>query len=542
MKPTTTTPIRFVRRARWPAIAVMSTGALVAAHFVVAAPPPAGTSIGNQASATYYDGTATRTAQSTMVTTTVTQVGGFALDPNGAKTGAAGATLYVPHIITNSGNGTDNFTIKVAETAGNPDFTKIEVYPDANGDGLPDAGAALCSITTAGSDCLTTAQPATGNGGQFRFVIAYTIPPTATVGTWAATNSSTVTVESTNAGIYTGSHIQTLTDTITLTTGAALNVTKAITAPSASRPSGTWPVNTSGLRGAETTYTLTYSNSGGAAAPLYIEDTLPAGLAYVAGSAVWSGASGQALTDAAGSETVAGIDFEESAGVIKAVVANVPQGVTGTLSFVVTASPTAALGTSTTTNIAKYSATGCAAATNVATATCTGSLTDTGSSAFTVLQSFGTVFGISSTAPVVDTTPGTPATSGDRFDLASATAGSTHKFDLYVQNTGNGADVFDLTSPTVGGVGEFPAGTTFTWLTAGGVALLDSNGNGVQDTGSVAAGAIHHVVLQATLPLGLALNPAADYTAIVRATSGGDTGKFDATSVRIVAIVGSGLD
>ena len=54
-----------------------------------AAPTPAGTVIGNQATATYNDAGGTpRTASSNQVTTTVSQVKSFTLNANGADRGA----------------------------------------------------------------------------------------------------------------------------------------------------------------------------------------------------------------------------------------------------------------------------------------------------------------------------------------------------------------------------------------------------------------------------------------------------------------------
>ncbi len=66
------------------------------AHSVEAA-APAGTVIGNQATATYLDSTGTtRTTASNLVQTTVSQVKSFTLTANGAKTGTPGQTVYYP--------------------------------------------------------------------------------------------------------------------------------------------------------------------------------------------------------------------------------------------------------------------------------------------------------------------------------------------------------------------------------------------------------------------------------------------------------------
>src|SRR5262245_3740741 len=74
------------------------------------AAPPAGTSIGNQASATYLDASSTsRTVTSNLVTTIVQQVASFTLTANGNVTAAPGGQAVFPHILTNTGNGGDTF-------------------------------------------------------------------------------------------------------------------------------------------------------------------------------------------------------------------------------------------------------------------------------------------------------------------------------------------------------------------------------------------------------------------------------------------------
>jgi len=79
---------------------------------VAAAAPPAGTPIGNQASATYLDATATsRTVTSNLVTTIVQQVASFTLTADGAQNAAPGGQAVFPHILTNNGNGSDSFPL-----------------------------------------------------------------------------------------------------------------------------------------------------------------------------------------------------------------------------------------------------------------------------------------------------------------------------------------------------------------------------------------------------------------------------------------------
>jgi len=68
--------------------------------------PRAGSSIGNQASATYTDGSgATRTVTSNTVQTIVTQVPGVSLTQDQDVRGATGQPVYFPHVVSNTGNG-----------------------------------------------------------------------------------------------------------------------------------------------------------------------------------------------------------------------------------------------------------------------------------------------------------------------------------------------------------------------------------------------------------------------------------------------------
>ncbi|HVE54498.1 MAG TPA: hypothetical protein VNB23_14055, partial [Ramlibacter sp.] len=101
-----------------------------------AAPPPAGTSISNQASATYSDGSGVaRTVTSNLVQTTVTQVYSLTLTAPGAQTATPGSVVYYPHTVTNTGNGSDTFNLTTSQTNA-PALTNILIYAD-NGSGAP---------------------------------------------------------------------------------------------------------------------------------------------------------------------------------------------------------------------------------------------------------------------------------------------------------------------------------------------------------------------------------------------------------------------
>lgn len=181
-------------------VGTLVLGSLVTLGSAYAAPPEAGTEIGNQALARYIDSGGTQQeSKSNNALTIVQQVGAFTLVDNNTKSASAGNTVYMPHTLTNTGNGSDKFKLSVAETlAGAPPFTKIAIYADANGTGLP-SGTALCSTDMAPACTTGFDQTVAGNGGVFRFVVAYSVPPTAT-GTW--TSKATVTAAAGTTSLY----------------------------------------------------------------------------------------------------------------------------------------------------------------------------------------------------------------------------------------------------------------------------------------------------------------------------------------------------
>jgi len=555
----------FSPRASWAGAAALTLGFLFGSPAALAVAPPANTVIGNQASATYSDPSGnTQLATSNLVQTTVQQVGSFTLDTFGTvtttvvntKIGAAGSIVYAPHVLTNTGNGSDTFTLAVAEDS-TTRFSKIEVYADSNGDGVPDSTTPLCSVVPSAT-CNVPAQTVAGSNGTFQFVVAYTIPGTATTPTTPYA-LATVTATAGTPALYAATNLVAADkDQVNLTTVAAFNVTKSIGVPAVAGPGGAaWPTATTGgprsssaacstTWGAGlassatcqyTVYTLTFNNTGGAVGKFALSDTLPSGFTYVAGSAVWSSAPGTALGDGAGGDP-AGLDYAASGNTLNAVVLALAPNVTQTISFVVLVNNTAAVGTSTTTNTAQYNPTDSPAASSTAIGTL-GS--GTNPAAYTVTASYGLVVGTnpSTAATAVDTVAGTPnGTAADLTTRASVIAGGSVKFPQTVFNTGNATDAVNLTVAN----GTFPAGTTFLFFAADGVTpLLDTTGDGVPDTGPIAAGGSANIVMQANVPAS-ALVGSGPFTAVVTGRSAGDTTKIDATQDVVTIVIGSLVD
>jgi uncharacterized repeat protein (TIGR01451 family) len=242
-------------------------GFLLALGMGLAQSTPAGTSIQNQASATYLDSAnQSRTTTSNQVVTVVQQVYAFTITPDGT-TGAPGQTrnalpgaqVIFAYTVTNNGNGTDAIGLATtqASSGDNFDLSSVSIVRDANCNGVVDSGeSAVSGVSLA-------------QGAQACVLVLGTIPAARADGDTALIN-----LEGTSSG---GS-----TDTnnwarAVAKTAAALDITKAAS------PSGTVSP------GATITYTVSGQNRGGSAASgvsvsglsgtgILVSDPIPVGL------------------------------------------------------------------------------------------------------------------------------------------------------------------------------------------------------------------------------------------------------------------------
>ena len=445
------------------------------------AAPAAGTSIGNQASATYTDSSLVqRTVTSNTVQTIVQQVASFTLTADGDKTVTPGGQISYPHTLTNTGNGTDSFNLTYTDN-GPLALSSVNFYADANGDGIADNTTAI--VVT----------PALAAGEVFNFVVVVGLPGTATGGD---SNALTVTAASALTPAVTAFN----TNSTTVTNNAVINVTKSIDVSSGAP--GTGP----------RTFTLTYTNSGNASASaLTLTDVIPSGMTYVAGSARWSVTAATTLTDLDNSDNQSGIVYDFGitvAGRVTAVIASIAPGASGTLTF------QAGINS------------GLAAGSNAATANTASYSYNDGANPIAASNTNTVQFAVTQSA--------TLTANGDT--VASATQGNTVSFDNLINNTGNGTDSFDVTI----GTSDFPAGTSFTLYQADGVTpLVDTNGNGTPDTGPVAAGASKTVVLKVTLAPGATGGP---YSVQKTATSFADSAQSVTVTDTLTAITANSVD
>ncbi|WP_298610491.1 hypothetical protein [uncultured Thiothrix sp.] len=449
----------------------------------------ANTLIRNQASATFKDEAGTAySVTSNMVETLVQQVAGLELVQTQTKLASSGATVEFPHVVTNTGNGDDSFSLASAEMTGDSfDFATVKFYADANQDGQADDLSSPITKT-----------PLLKSGESFSFVAIAEVPASlsdATTGKYTLTAASafTPTTQKTNV------------DTAEVNSSAVLDVTKSMSATQGTAGSGNYTV------------TLRYHNSSALdASNVTLIDALPIGMTYVANSARWSESSSTILSDANPSDVQGSVQTitycaynssctglpeatqdadTNSTNQVTAIISQVAAGVTGELRFEVKIA--ANVPASILTNTGEYLF-------NDGTAT-TPSF-NTNPVKFEVLQDVGVI------------TNGSLYTSNDGDDepiLSNPISqGGTAIFRDYVWNKGNGVDSFDLSFSN----SSFPAGTVLHMFQAdGNTPLLDTNGNGIPDTGNLDPNTNALIIIKATLPA--SVNGGTPYSVTLNATS-----------------------
>ncbi len=524
--------------------AFMMLGSVAFTASSVWAVTEAGEEIRNQATVTYEDAAGNAfSATSNEAIVRVAQVYSATLGVDVDVNAAAGTTVYLPYILTNTGNGTDTFDLNavngIFNDIDNIDSTNITIFHDVNGNGEPDPGPGEPAITEI-----------TLNQGDFaNLVVAVVVPPGAAPGdtlgvtlitqareggTVAATPAPGTTVTDLSAGGGRDSLDGTNESLITVTNDAVIDISKSVAHD---------PVNN------QISYTLTVQNNGGQAARnVVIFDGLPENTTLVT-----SGVSGLVgsddVTDTVGvlSESVInaipgitvdvdlnadgdivdtdelslGLDLNNNgvstdSGVegIFAIDAELPAGNTVSVTFTVSYDPDDFNGGDPISNQAYVSAD-----TDNDPANAADILVSSNTTTTVVDTEFGVTLtdtGVGGAVGVNDGGDDDNANNDDQL-VDQAAAGGVARFDVIVTNTGNSNDTFALSISSTDN--NFPAGTVFAFSDETGLVPLGG------DTGSLAPGEERTIVVTATLPAAASGAPPGgepEYQATVVAVSTND--------------------
>ena len=474
-------------------LAVMGGMSLFSGQLMAAA-PLAGTNISNVATASYTDNTNTeRVVTSNVVKTLVAQVGSFTLIQNNERQTAANSSVSFPHILTNTGNGTDSFKLSIANNTGTFDWASYNVYLDRNQDGIADDGAAALAVDTA-----IELQA----GESIGLVVVAKTPLAATAG---QNDSLVLTATALTTTLYAAGHTASNTDKATIITGAVIEIKKEAS------------VSTIGANG-YVTYTLTFQNKGTAAATsdVIIYDVLPTKVTFADASdlklvAYYNGSTSALTRDSTDGDKFAYSSsrsdgkeaFTFNAGKLAA-------GSTGKLTFTVKVKGLAVNGEKIT-NTA-YADTDGKTTNDVALTpenipsipptTTDNTIVPSNSNNVTVVGTIAHSINDDADNSWIDNNiPVNSATGIDDKVHASAAQGQAIVFGdnitggdvIYVHNSGTTTDSYNLN--IVGSVGALPAGTIIEILKADGkTPVIDNN------TGPIEAGASLKFVVRVTLP------------------------------------------
>ena len=539
----------FLRLRFWGTVLLMLGALLALSAGSAFAAPLAGTSIGNQASASYTDANSVaRITVSNSVSTVVTAVHTAAMTLSQSRVVAPGQTFAFPHTIVNNGNAPDTYTLTAAvvTNAGNLSAQPL-YYADSNCDGVADNNTATTSIGPIAA------------GAQSCFVAQ---------GTAGTTANATASFDITFAGSGATTGVNPNVDSITISANAVISVTKSVSL-------------STGPNGTIVTYQLTYRNTGTVSAGnVVIADTLPSNAGYVLGSATWSGTAAtltDSATDAAQGSAPYRIDYGlvntavTLGATVVAILERVDPGVQGVIEFraqMVGSGPLTInnnanwcysdIGVGGTIVPASTGTTAAGSCFNVratfdnATAlaltdfTSASGITHSASTARTNVVPFYLPAGSAATGAVVYNDNNGSSTDGTAFvTLANAIAladadanvavqtavgqGTLASWSTYVWNTGGTTDTYNITLPAAA-LTDFPAGTSFLLFRSDGFTpLTDSNSDGIVDSGPVAAGASYLVRVVAVLPPSIR---AATYNAVLTATTTNAGGASNTVVVR----------
>lgn len=423
-----------------------------------AALPAAGTIISNMAVGEYIEegSTVVQTSRSNLVETTIVPVYAFRLEQDRTVVTNAGQQVFFSHELRNTGNATDTYQLTLADPAGGIEFADEAVYFDRNRDGVPDDPA----LTPAQLAAITLQA-----GESIGLLVGATVPAGTAAGDYL--NSLVLSAQSSNDNTL---QVLANNDSLIISAQAVIQVRKSFSVTQA--PNGTI-----------VTVRLNYENTSSVASGLVrITDELAdARLSYQANTGTWSG--GATVTDAAAGDS-AGLEYQYDAATqtVIAELDSVPANSSGVISFdVLVTAPLAGDIPNTATVV--YDPDDDPLTPNDVTTT-------TNTAIVQVPALYGVeINGIATSAS---------ADPADNLVIVPAVdQGGVATFNNYVWNTGNIADTYNLAI----GSSNLPAGSVVEFFRADGVTpVLDSNGDGIPDTGSLPVGQSLPIVVKVRFP------------------------------------------
>lgn len=408
--------------------------------------------------------TVVQVARSNLVQTTILPVYSLNLVAANNKTVVAGQTVYFNHILTNTSNETDQYTFTVSNNPTGDDFDFVN--------------SSLMVYLDANNDGIPDGSAITGYtlgaGQSVGLIVAASIPNAITTGKVA---NLTLMVTSANGASGTNSNV----DKATVTDQSTLVVRKKFSQITAAN-------------GDVVTIRLDYQNPTNTIVPTAtLTDTLGSNLTYEVNTGKWNGVT---VYDAVGGTAdPTGINYSVTSNVVTATLTNIPANTIGYIEFNVKINKSIAGKIENVINV-------------------TGPTTDTSNTA------------VVNVAPVYAVKMnGSASNVSDNTNIITASAvpqGDELKFTNYVWNIGNTTDRFNLTLTN----STFPAGSQIELYRADGVTpLLDSNGDGIPDTGLLAANTNIPVVVKVRFPSSYTVTTNTVFEVTPQAQSVGDGGK-----------------
>lgn len=416
--------------------------------------PQPGSYISNVASGDYTDEMGNvLLVNSNPVALEVQKTYSLTLVQNQNQYGVVGGAVNLPHVLTNTGNTADRYTLGLVQSStDNFDLSNVKVYADRDQNGLPD-----------NTEDLLVGSIELNAGQSLAVVIVGSIPTNVSFNQLSSLDLKAVSQQNTTLSAQ-------VTDTIRVVDDAVISLVKAQS-------------TSEGNYGDLITYTLTYRNTGTATRRVVLQDVLDDSLEYVSGSAVWNQNS-TALTDANDTEGSAntGISYQlkPDGKSLEASITAVAPLTSGTLAFKAKVKQGATNKIPNTAGFVQYD---------------TDSTTVKLSSfSNTVIYNLAAVYGVvlnnkSSSA----TNLGNPNSSPDNLVVqASLKPGQEVFFNNYVWNIGNTTDTYNLSYSSNNN--NLPSCATVNFYTQDGKTLLtDTNGDGKVDTGSISNAAVKQI-------------------------------------------------